>query len=184
MGKLVVSEFISLDGVIGEPAWSFEFNRGEEGEQFKADELKAAGALLQGRITYQGMAQAWPTMEGTGRFGEKMNSLPKFVVSTTLSDEEAHWNYSTVIRGDVKSEVARVKEQTAGDVLVFGSAQLTQTLAQHDLVDEYRLMLYPILLGAGKRLFAEGMPRTKLRLVDSKPLGPDGILLLTYVPAR
>jgi dihydrofolate reductase len=130
------------------------------------------------------MAQAWPTMEGSGWFGEKMNSLPKFVVSTTLSDEEAHWNNSTVIRGDIMSEVARVKEETAGDILVFGSAQLTQTLAQHDLVDEYRLMLYPIVLGAGKRLFAEGMPRTKLRLVDNKPLGPDGISVLTYAAAR
>jgi dihydrofolate reductase len=184
MGKLVVSEFISLDGVIEEPAWSFEFDRGEEGETFKRDELKAAGALLQGRITYQGMAQAWPTMEGTGWFGERMNSMPKFVVSTTLGDDDAKWTNSTVIRGDVKSGVAQVKEQIAEDILVFGSAHLVQGLARHDLVDEYRLMLYPIVLGGGKRLFAEDMPRTKLRLVDSRPLGKDGILLLTYEPAR
>ena len=184
MGKLVVTEFMTLDGVIEDPAWSFEFNRGDEGEQFKGDELKAAGAQLLGRVTYQGFAKAWPTMTDTGWFGEKMNSMPKFVVSTTLSDDDANWTNSTVIRGDVPDQVARVKEQIAGDILIAGSAQLVQSLAPHGLVDEYRLMVYPILLGAGKRLFAEGMPRTALRLIDSKPLGPEGILLLSYAPAR
>jgi dihydrofolate reductase len=184
MGQLVVTEFISLDGVIEEPAWSFEFNRGEEGEQFKGDELKAADAQLLGRVTYQGFAKAWPTMEGTGWFGEKMNSMPKFVVSSTLTADEADWNNSTVIRGDVPGRVARIKKEVARDILVAGSANLVRTLAEHDLVDEYRLMVYPIVLGGGKRLFAEGMPRTKLRLVDSHPLGPDGILVLTYRPIR
>jgi dihydrofolate reductase len=184
MGKLVVTEFMSLDGVIGEPAWSFEFNRGEEGEQFKGDELKAADAQLLGRVTYQGFAKAWPTMADTGWFGEKMNSMPKFVVSTTLSDEAADWNNSTVIRGDLAGQVARIKEQVAGDILVAGSAQLVRSLADHDLVDEYRLMVYPIVLGSGTRLFGEGMPRTRLRLADSRPLGPDGVFLLVYQPVR
>jgi dihydrofolate reductase len=184
MGKLVVTEFISLDGVIEEPAWTFEFNRGEEGEQYKGDELKAADAQLLGRVTYQGFAKAWPTMEGTGWFGEKMNSMPKFVVSSSLTDDEADWNNSTVIRDDVPGQVARIKKEVARDILVAGSANLVRTLAEHDLVDEYRLMVYPIVLGRGKRLFAEGMPRTKLRLVDSCPLGPDGILVLTYQPIR
>lgn len=184
MGKLVVTEFISLDGVIEDPAWSFEFSRGEEGEQFKGDELKAADAQLLGRVTYQGFAKAWPMVEGTGWFGERMNSMPKYVVSSTLTDGEADWNNSTVIRNEVPGQVGRIKKELAGDILVAGSANLVRTLAEHDLVDEYRLMVYPIVLGAGKRLFAEGMPRTRLRLVDSRPLGPDRILLLTYQPAR
>jgi dihydrofolate reductase len=184
MGKLVVTEFITLDGVIEEPKWSFEFNRGDEGEKFKGDELKAADAQLLGRVTYQGFAKAWPTMPDAGWFGEKMNSMPKYVVSTTLSDADADWNNSTVIRGDVAGQVSRLKEQIKGDILVAGSAQLVRTLAQHDLVDEYRLMVYPIVLGAGKRLFGDGMRRTTLRLVDSRPLGPDGVCILTYRPAR
>jgi len=184
MGKLVVTEFITLDGVIEEPGWSFEFNRGDEGEKFKGDELKTADAQLLGRVTYQGFAKAWPSMTEAGGFGEKMNGMPKYVVSTTLTDADADWNNSTVIRDDVAGQVSRLKEQVAGDILVAGSAQLVRTLAEHDLVDEYRLMVYPIPLGTGKRLFGDGMPRTVLRLVDSKPLGPDGVLLLTYQPAR
>jgi dihydrofolate reductase len=184
MGKLVVTEFITLDGVIEEPRWSFEFNRGDEGETFKGDELKAADAQLLGRVTYQGFAKAWPTMPDTGWFGEKMNSMPKYVVSTTLADADADWNNSTVIRKDVAGQVTRLKEKVKGDILVAGSAQLVQSLAKHDLVDEYRLMVYPIVLGAGKRLFGDGMPRTAMRLVDSKPLGPDGVFLLAYKPAR
>jgi dihydrofolate reductase len=184
MGKVVVTEFISLDGVVEEPAWSFEFNRGDEGETFKGDELKAADAQLLGRVTYEGFAKAWPTMPDTGWFGEKMNSMPKFVVSATLSDEAADWNNSTVIRGDLAGQVARIKKQVAGDILVAGSAQLVRSLAEEDLVDEYRLMVYPIVLGTGKRLFGEGMPRTKLRLVDSRSLGSDGIFLLVYQPVR
>ena len=183
MGKLAVTEFITLDGVIEEPRWSFEFNRGEDGDKFKADELKAADAQLLGRVTYQGFAQAWPSM-GHDWFGEKMNDMPKYVVSSTLTDEDADWTNSTVIRDDVAAQVSQVKEQVAGDLLVAGSAQLVKTLAEHDLVDEYRLMVFPILLGAGKRLFGDGTPRTTLRLADATPVGPDGVFILTYVPAR
>jgi dihydrofolate reductase len=183
MGKLVVTEFISLDGVIEEPRWTFEFNRGEDGDQFKGDELKAADAQLLGRVTYQGFAQAWPSMGGDW-FGEKMNSMPKYVVSTTLTDEDAGWTNSTVIRDDVAGQISAVKEQVAGDLLVAGSAQLVRTLAEHDLVDEYRLMYFPIVLGTGKRLFNEGTTRTVLRLLDAKPVGPDGVVILTYAPAR
>ena len=184
MGKLVVTEFITLDGVIEEPAWSFEFNRGDEGENFKGDELKAADAQLLGRVTYEGFAKAWPTMTDAGWFGEKMNAMPKYVVSTTLTDDRADWNNTTVIRDDVPGEVRRLKERVAGDILVAGSAELVRSLVEHDLVDEYRLMVYPIVLGAGKRLFGEGTPRTKLLLVSSTLVGPDRIAILTYQPAR
>lgn len=183
MGKLAVTEFITLDGVIEEPRWSFEFNRGEDGDKFKADELRAADAQLLGRVTYQGFAQAWPSM-GHDWFGEKMNDMPKYVVSSTLADEDADWTNSTVIRDDVPAQISQVKEQVAGDLLVAGSAQLVKTLAEQDLVDEYRLMVFPILLGTGKRLFGDGTPRTTLRLTDATPVGPDGVFILTYVPAR
>lgn len=193
MGKLVVTEFITLDGVIEAPGggeefehagWSFKFNRGDEGDKFKFDELVASDAQLLGRVTYDGFAKAWPSMPGSGEFGEKMNSMPKYVVSTTLTDDDADWKNSTVIRDDVAGQVSRVKEQVTGDVLVAGSAQLVRTLAEHDLVDEYRLMVFPIVLGSGKRLFGDGTPRTVLRLLDSKPVGPDGVFILTYEPAR
>jgi dihydrofolate reductase len=184
MGNLVVTEFITLDGVIEEPRWTFEFDRGDDGEKFKGDELKAADAQLLGRVTYQGFAKAWPTMPDTGWFGDRMNSMPKYVVSNTLSDDEADWNNSTVIRDDVAGQVKRLKAELAGDILVAGSAQLVQFLAGNDLVDEYRLMVYPIVLGSGKRLFDDGIARTKLRLVDYKTVGPDRILILTYEPAR
>jgi dihydrofolate reductase len=183
MGKLVVTEFITLDGVIEEPRWSFEFNRGKDGDEFKADELRAADAQLLGRLTYQGFAEAWPSM-ASDWFGEKMNSMPKYVVSTTLTDDDADWTNSTVIRDDVAEQISGVKEHLAGDLLVAGSSQLVRTLAEHDLVDEYRLMFFPIVLGAGKRLFTEGTSRTMLRLLDSKPVGPDGVLILTYAPTR
>jgi dihydrofolate reductase len=182
MGRIVVTEFITLDGVIEEPRWSFEFNRGEEGDKFKGDELRAADAQLLGRVTYQGFAKAWPSMADDW-FGEKMNSMPKYVVSTTLTDDDADWTNSTVIRSDVAGQISRVKEQVAGDILVAGSAQLVRTLAEHDLVDEYRLMVFPIVLGTGKRLFGDGAPRIVLRLVDSTPVGPDGVFILTYQPA-
>lgn len=183
MGKLVVTEFVSLDGVIEEPRWTFEFNRGEDGDKFKGEELKAADAQLLGRVTYQGFAAAWPSM-GHDWFGEKMNEMPKYVVSTTLSDEDASWTNSRVIREDIPTQIARVKEEVAGDLLVAGSAQLVRSLAEHDLVDEYRLMVFPIVLGAGLRLFEEGHTRTTLRLADSKAVGPDGVFVLTYTPAR
>ena len=186
MGKLIVTEFITVDGVIdspGEAGWVFKFNRGEEGDKFKIDELMAADAQLLGRITYQGFAQAWPSM-GADDFGKKMNSMPKYVVSTTLTAADATWENSTVISSDVAVEVSRIKEQTAGDLLVAGSGNLVRTLAAHDLVDEYRLMVFPIVLRTGKRLFSEGSLRTELQLVVSRPVGPDGVVILTYRPAR
>jgi len=192
MGKLVVTEFITLDGVIEAPGggegfehdgWSFKFNRGDEADKFKQDELMAADAQLLGRVTYQGFARAWPAMGGND-FGDKMNSMPKYVVSNTLTDADANWNNSTVIGHDAASQIARLKEKIAGDIVVAGSAKLVQFLAKHDLVDEYRLMLFPVVLGTGKRLFADGTAHTTLRLVDSKPVGPDGVIILTYQPVR
>jgi len=184
MGKLIVTEFISVDGVIdspGEGGWVFKFNRGDDGDKFKFDELMAADAQLLGRITYQGFAAAWPMMN-TDPFGEKMNAMPKYVVSTTLTPQGATWNNSTVIGDDVAGQVARLKTQMAGDIVVAGSARLVQSLARDNLVDEYRLMVYPTVLGSGLRLFGDGAPLTVLRLVESRPLGPDGIVLLTYQP--
>jgi dihydrofolate reductase len=143
----------------------------------------AADAQLLGRVTYQGFAKAWPGMAGNP-FGDRMNAMPKYVVSSTLTEDEADWNNSTVIADDVAGQVALVKEQAAGDVLVAGSAQLVPSLAQQDLVDEYRLMVFPLVLGTGKRLFGEGTPRTTLRLLASTPVGPDGVFVLTYEPVR
>jgi dihydrofolate reductase len=192
MGKLVVTEFITLDGVIQDPGgaegfekggWAFKFNRGDEGDKFKMDELMAADAQLLGRVTYAGFAQAWPNMN-TDPFGEKMNSMPKYVVSRTLRDGDATWTNSTVIRDDVPGQVAELKRNVAGDILVAGSGQLAQSLAEHNLVDEYRLMVFPIVLGTGKRLFDKGSPSVTMRLVDTKPVGPDGVVILTYAPAR
>jgi dihydrofolate reductase len=144
----------------------------------------AADVQLLGRVTYQGFAAAWPTMAGENEFAEKMNGMPKYVVSTTLSPADATWTNSTVISHDLAGQVARLKEHVAGDILVAGSAQLVQSLAKHDLVDEYRLMVFPVVLGTGKRLFRDGSPHSVLRLVDSRPVGPDGVLLLTYAPVR
>jgi dihydrofolate reductase len=194
MGKVVVTEFITLDGVIEDPGgaegfehggWNFEFEMGDDGGKFKDDELKAADAQLLGRVTYQGFAKAWPGMrEETGEFGEKMNSMPKYVVSTTLSDDDASWENSTVIRDDVAGQVQKLKDEIEGDILIAGSAKLTQSLAADGLIDEYRLMVFPIVLGTGKRLFGDGFEKGKLRLTDSKPVGPDGAMVLTYEPER
>jgi dihydrofolate reductase len=193
MAKLVFTEFITLDGVIEAPGggeafeqggWAFKFNRGDDGDKFKFDELMASEAQLLGRVTYVGFARAWPSMPDTGEFGEKMNGMPKYVVSRTLGPADATWTNSTVIGDDVAGQVARLKEQLTGDILVAGSAQLVRTLAAHDLVDEYRLMLFPIVLGRGKRLFGDGIQPASLRLVDSRRVGPDGVMLLTYAPAR
>jgi dihydrofolate reductase len=199
MGRLVVSEFISLDGVIEDPGgaegewgwtdfphsgWTFEFDRGEEGDAVKSDELKAADAQLLGRITYEGFAKAWPPMRSeAGDFGEKMNAMPKYVVSTTLSDEDASWENSTVIRENILDAVARLKNGVDGEILVQGSATLARSLAENGLVDQYRLMVFPVALGTGKRLF-DGAPKTKLRVVNSTPVGPDGIVVYTYEPVQ
>ena len=177
--KIVVSEYVSLDGVMEEPGqWSFPFWN-DEAAKFKYDELFASDALLLGRVTYEAFAAAWPTMEGTGEFGERMNSLPKYVASRTLT--ETTWN-ATVIEGDVAEAVVHLKEQPGQDILVGGSATLVQTLMQHDLVDEYRLMIYPIILGTGKRLFKEGMAVMNLTLMETKTTAT-GVVILTYHPA-
>jgi len=181
MRRIVVTEFISLDGVIEEPRWTFQFERGPEGGKFKFDELFASEALLLGRVTYQGFAAAWPSM-GTDDFGKRMNGIPKYVVSSTLTDAEATWGSTTVIRGDVAAEIASLKAQPGGDLLVEGSCQLAQTLIQHNLVDEYRLMLFPIMLGDGKRLFPDVLSEpAKLTLTDARP-DRDGVMLLRYQP--
>jgi len=162
MGRIVVTEFISLDGVMEDPGgaenyphggWTFTFDRGEDGDTFKLEELKAAEAQLLGRITYEGFAAAWPSMEDPQGFAEKINSMPKYVVSSTLRDPA--WNNTTVLSGDPVEEVIALKERIAGDILLAGSARLAQLLAAHDLVDAYHLMVFPVLLGSGKRLFAD-----------------------------
>jgi dihydrofolate reductase len=187
VGKIVVTEFVSLDGVMEAPGggenfrhggWTFEINRGDEGDKFKLDETLSSEALLLGRVTYEGFAAAWPSREG--EFADKFNTMPKYVVSSTL--EEPEWNNSTVLRGDVAEEVTRLKEEQDGDIVVHGSARLVQTLVEHDLVDEFRLMVFPVVLGSGKRLFGETSDKKALRLVDSKVVG-DGVAILTYEPA-
>jgi dihydrofolate reductase len=182
MRRIVVTEFVSLDGVIDEPRWTFQFDRGKEGDQFKLDELFDAEALLLGRVTYQGFASAWPAMD-SDEFGKRMNSIQKYVVSSTLSDAEATWANSTVVRGDVVAEITNLKSEPGGDLLVEGSAQLVHILTRHGLVDEFRLMVFPIVLGEGKRLFLEEMvdPAT-LQLVEANTAG-SGVLLLRYHPA-
>jgi dihydrofolate reductase len=189
MGKLVVTEFITLDGVIEDPGgsegtehggWSFRFPT-PEGQEFKFSELRDSDAQLLGRVTYEGFAAAWPAMEeATGEFGRLMNTMPKYVVSTTLNT--ASWNNTTILAGDVVAEVTKLKEVHAGHVLVSGSATLVRTLRDHDLVDEYHLMVHPVVLGTGKRLFDGGSGATDLALVESRKVGPD-VLLLIYRPA-
>jgi dihydrofolate reductase len=191
MGKLVVTQFVSVDGVFQDPGgvgeidrggWSFKAEHGEEFDRFKSDELMAADAQLLGRITYEGFAKAWPEMEeAEGEYAVKMNSMPKYVVSTTLENPE--WNNSTVIKDNVAEEVKKLKDEIDGDILVQGSGVLTQTLLDEGLVDEWRLMVFPIIVGQGKHLFSEQREMSDLRLKDSKTIGPDGIIVLTYVPA-
>jgi len=183
MSRIVVTEFVSQDGVMEEPRWTFQFERGPEGDKFKFDELFASEALLLGRVTYQGFAQAWPSM-GTDEFGKRMNSIPKYVVSSTLADEDATWGETTVIRGDVPAGIAKLRAQPGGDLLVEGSSQLVQTLIQHGLVDEYRLMVFPIILGAGKRLHPDTMGEAAKLVLTSFKTDGDGVLLLTYQPAE
>ena len=181
MRKLVVSEFVSLDGVVEDPRWTFRFPS-EDRDQFKFAELAAADALLLGRVTYEGFAAAWPQMEEqTGEYGAWMNGYPKHVVSTTLK-EPLEWNNSSLIQGDVAEEVAKLKQQDGKDVLVFGSADLVNTLMQHDLVDEFRLMVFPVVVGSGKRLFGEGDTKT-LKLAGTQTFD-SGAIVLTYEPAR
>jgi dihydrofolate reductase len=186
MGKIVVTEFVSLDGVMEAPGggesykhggWTFEINRGDEGDAFKLEEVREAEAQLLGRVTYEGFAAAWPNYTDEVGFAEKMNTMPKYVVSSTL--KQADWNNSTILSGDVVEEVEKLREDVDGVILVAGSAQLVQTLLEHDLVDELRLMVFPVVLGSGKRLFGETTDKKSLRLAGSKIVG-DGVAILTY----
>jgi dihydrofolate reductase len=199
MRKVIVSEFVTLDGVTEDPGgaegfehggYSIRFGSGEQ-ERFKFDELAAADALLLGRKTYEGFAAAWPGMmeqyEGPGRaeleaYADMMNSYPKHVVSTTLQ-EPLEWNNSTLIKGDVVEEIDKLKRQPGKDVLVFGSGDLVNALMEHGLIDEYRLMVFPIVVGGGKRLFKDGGATANMELVETKTVGPHGVVVLTYEPA-
>jgi dihydrofolate reductase len=186
MGKIVATEFISLDGVIEDPGgaedfahggWTFEIDRGEEGDKFKLGELDAADAQLLGRVTYEGFAAAWPSIEDEVGFAEKMNSMPKYVYSTTL--ESADWQNSTILAGDFAESIAKVKDEVDGDILVAGSATLVQGLIAADLLDELRLMVFPVVLGGGKRIFADDGRKVPMTLADARTIGA-GIQLLTY----
>ena len=180
MRKVVVSEFVALDGVMESPGWTFQFGS-EDRDRYKFEELKAADALLLGRVTYEGFAAAWPNMtQETGEYGEWMNGYPKYVVSQTLS--ELTWNNSSLITGDIAAEVGKLKAQEGKDILVFGSAQLVNELHKQGLVDEYRLMLFPVTVGSGKRLFEEGEQKV-LKLVDTQTFD-SGVVVLTYQPEK
>jgi dihydrofolate reductase len=187
MGRIVVTEYISVDGVVEAPSgtetfervgWTDDFKRGPEGDKFKFDETMASDALLLGRITYEGFAAVWPGFQG--EFADKFNSMPKYVISRTLSKPE--WNNTTVLRGSVVEEVTNLKQRYARDIVVHGSPQLAQTLIEHDLVDELRLMVYPVIVGAGKRLFATTSTKKTLQLSEAKTVN-DGIHILIYRPA-
>lgn len=187
MGKLVVTEFITLDGVIEAPGggedfvhagWTFRIKRGPEGDAFKLNETQNSDALLFGRVTYDGMAAAWP--QRTGDFADLFNSLPKFVVSNTMTT--ASWKNTEVVRGDLKTNIEQLKSRFRGDIVVHGSARLVQSLVRLDLVDELRLMLFPIALGAGKRLFGDIDVPKPFRLTSTATVG-EGIVILTYTPS-
>jgi dihydrofolate reductase len=171
MRKVIISEFVTLDGVMEDPGgaekfvhggWAFQFERGPEGDKFKLDEVMQAGALLLGRITYEGFAAAWPTR--TGEFADKMNNMPKYVVSKSLG--EAKWKNSTLIKNNIVEEVSNLKAIPGDEILVAGSGLLVNLLMQNDLIDEYRLMVYPVILGSGKRLFKDGEEQN-LQLIET-----------------
>jgi dihydrofolate reductase len=188
VGKLVVTEFVSLDGVMqapgGEefkyPGWSFQFDRGEDGNDFKLQETLETEALLIGRVTYESFAGAWPHREGP--FAEKFNAMPKYVVSSTLEDPE--WNNTTVLKGDPADEAAKLKQDIDGIIQVPGSNRLVQTLIENDLVDELHLMVFPVILGTGRRVFGEYSEKTDWRLTEAKPVGPEGVIVLIYERIR
>ncbi len=186
MGRVVISEFVSLDGVVEDPGgsedfkhggWSFAFERGEEGDRFKLEETMDADALLLGRVTYEGFAEAWPEREG--EFADRFNSMPKYVVSSTLSDPG--WTNSTVLGGELEEEIGRIKQSHDGDLVVHGSATLARSLLEAGLVDELRLMVFPVVLGSGLRLFGDTDEKLTLALAESKIVG-DGVAILIYRP--
>jgi dihydrofolate reductase len=185
MTKIVVTEFVSLDGVMEDPGgaedfkyggWTFEIDRGE-GDKFKLDEVMETDALLLGRVTYESFAAAWPSRED--EFADRFNNMPKYVVSSTLDKPE--WNNTTVVKGDVVEAVRKLKQELEGIIQVPGSRQLAQTLLEHDLVDELRLMVFPVVLGSGRRLFGETSDKKRLKLVESRTVG-DGVAILIYRP--
>ena len=187
MGKVVVSQFITVDGVVEDPGgseqsnyggWAFEFDRGEDGDKFKLDEVMSAGALLLGRRTYKGFAEAWPSREG--EFADKFNTMPKYVVSSTLENPE--WTNTTVVGSEVTAAVERAKNEVDGDILVNGSVQLVAELIERELVDELRLMVFPTVLGGGLRLFPERGRRHPLRLTEARQAGET--LITVYEPVR
>ncbi len=189
MGELVVTEFVSVDGVFEDPGgaedyehggWTFEYDRGDEGNKFKLDELIEAEVHLLGRVTYERFAEAWPSRKG--EFAERLNNDPKYVVSTTLKDPK--WLNTTVISGDVPAEISKLKDETDGVILVAGSGTLVRTLLEADLVDELRLMVFPTILGRGKRLFPDGIDRRKLKVAETRIVGPDGVLVQIYEKAE
>jgi dihydrofolate reductase len=184
MARIVASEFVSLDGVIEDPGgsedfkhggWSFEISSGDEGMQFKVDETMGSEAMLLGRTTYEGFAEAWP--ERDGEFADRFNAMPKYVVSSTLRDPA--WTNTTVVGGDLPAAIARVGEEHDGDVVVHGSAQLVQGLIANDFLDELRLMVYPVVLGSGKRLFGTTDDKKPLTLAESRVVG-DGVAIMVY----
>jgi dihydrofolate reductase len=184
MARIVVTEYMSVDGVVEAPSgtesfervgWTDAFSRGPEGEKFKFDETMNSEALLLGRLTYEGFAPVWPHFEG--QVADKFNTMPKYVVSRTLTNPE--WNNTTVLSGDVVDEVRQLKQRYDGDIVVHGSPQLVQTLIEHDLVDALHLQVYPVIVGAGKRLFGETSATKKLRLTSAKTVG-GGIHILIY----
>ena len=188
MGKIVVTEFVSLDGVMEDPggsedfkhgAWTFEIDRGEEGDRFKLDELFESEAQLLGRVTYEGFAAAWPKMEDDVGFAERMNSMPKYVFSSTL--EEADWNNTTILSGDFATEVAKLKQDVDGVILVAGSRRLVQGLIEHDLLDELRLMVFPVSIGAGLRVFPETQKKSPWKRSESLEFS-NGVRVDTYLP--
>jgi dihydrofolate reductase len=188
MGKIVVTEFVSLDGVMEDPGgaeeyrhggWTFQIDRGEEGDRFKLEETMNSAALLLGRRTYEGFAAAWPEREG--EFADKFNNMPKYVVSSTLKDPG--WTNTTVLDGDLAESVGKLRDDVDGDIVVAGSAQLVQALIENGLVDELRLMVFPVVLGSGKRLFGETSDKHSLKLTGSQFVG-DGVAILTYQPAE
>ena len=189
MTKLVVSEFISVDGVMEDPGgsentqhggWAIKFNRGDDGDRFKLEEVMSADALLLGRKTYEGFAEAWPNRTDDQGFASKMNSMPKYVVSSTLTNPT--WSNTTVLKGAAVESVSKLKGQERGEILVNGSCQLVHALIEAGLVDELRLMVFPIVLGMGKRLFSDSPHAWPFRLLETRAVGHDGVLVVRYEP--
>jgi dihydrofolate reductase len=190
MGKIIISENVSLDGVVQDPTGEEGFGRGgwfvqigdkdrETWAKLELDEALSAAALLLGRRSDEWFAARW--LSRTGEWADRLNSLPKYVVSSTL--EEPRWSNSTVLKGEVVNEVSKLKQELDGDIVVYASTQLVHTLMEHDLVDELRLIVYPVVLGAGERLFGETSDKKPMRLVDARTVG-DSLALLTYQPAQ